>query len=143
MSIIIESIDSEQGTTVRAHVRHELSEFVALVYGTRESLRLHLRKECLVEMTFERVIAWHEIQDFDDESSCIKATPQRSDAITIQRRVHSVIAVDADSSIVDLYLRTGPEFLTIDVKELGGFVPQVGTGLEVTVVGLCFYPTSF
>jgi hypothetical protein len=142
MSITVERLDAEQGSSVHAQVRHGSHAFAALVKGDKEGLKPLLGKKCLVEMSFEQAASWRELPDFQDENSCIQASSAIPGAVALQGRVHNVLPIDAESSVVDLYLQAGPEFVAINSKQLGGLVPKVGSGLEIHVHGLCFYPTD-
>ncbi len=139
MSIVILGLGSEHGDTTSAQVRHEHHVFEALIHGKRASLAELVNVECLVEMAFNEVTAWVELEEFDDESSCIKASESKCGGITVRGRVHSAIEVSPGAQIIDLYLRNGPEFLSISSEELGGFIPSIGAALEVNVNGLRFY----
>lgn len=142
MSITLEQLDVEFNSSLLARVRHGGHVFAALVKGDRERLEQLLGQSCLVEMSVGQVAKWREIPDFQDESSCIRASSTILGAVSLRGRVHSVLPLDAESSVVDLYLQAGPEFLAIDSRQLNGFVPKVGSGLEIHVYGLCFYPTD-
>lgn len=56
--------------------------------------------------------------------------------------VSSVIVLDDGGAIFDVYSRNGPEFAAFDSDGLGDRSLLVGTALEVTVLGLCIYPTN-
>lgn len=142
MSIVILGLGSEHGEITSAQVRHEHHVFEALIYGKKASLAELVNVECLVEMAFDEVTGWVELEDFDDENSCIKASESKSGGVTVRGRVHSAIEVRPGIQIIDLYLRNGPEFLSISSEELGGFTPSIGAALEVNVNGLRFYPSN-
>lgn len=143
MAIVIESLEHEVGSTTLAQVRHGRFLFNALVNGKQSELQRLLGHECLVELGFEKVVSWRIAAGFKDEDSCIKASADVPGGICVTGAVHSVMPISSGVSLVDMYLQTGPEFLCIESTELGGTVPLVGTGLEVTLLGLCFYPTNF
>jgi len=142
VSIVINKLGDEQGRATHAQIRHGNREFSALVHGSRASLEHILNQECIVELGIERVVSWREFTSFKDSHSCIEPSEQVLGAFIIRGRVHSAIEVDEYVRFIDLYLQTGPEFLTISSQELGGVIPSTGTGLEVIVCGLCFYPTG-
>jgi hypothetical protein len=142
MSIVIRHLGKEQGATTLALLTHGEFEFTAMVHGSKGELVAHLNQDCLVEMSFEKLVSWRELPEFDDKQSCIRSATHDKDAITLSGRVHSITEVDERSQTLDLYLQTGPEFLAISSEELGGSAPKVGTALEITVHGLCFYPTG-
>jgi hypothetical protein len=142
MSIIILRLDQEKGPRVSAKVRHGSDEFVALIDGTRSALTELVGKDCIVEMLFDSVASWKELHEFQDDQSCIMSSANTPDAVTLRGRVHNISELDENSRIVDLYLQNGPEFLAVSSAELGGVVPAVDSALEITVYGLCFYPTG-
>ena len=142
MSIVIRSLGKQQGESTVACVAHGAYEFTALVHGSKSGLASLVNRDCLAEMSFSRIASWKAIPDFSDEQSCIRTSSEGEGAIVVLGRVHNFTEVDDHSGIVDLYLQTGPEFLAISSQELGGDIPVVGTALEVTVYGLCFYPTG-
>ena len=141
MSIIILGLGEEQGDCCHARVRHEDHEFDALVLGSRVSLESLLNESHCAEMSFERLLSWRELENFRNEQSSIHAAPDMDDAIVLTGKVLSIIPVD-DVQIIDIYLRAGPEFLTLSSDEIDGKLPAIGSGVEVTVSGLCFYPTN-
>jgi len=143
MAIVIESLEHEVGSTTLAQVRHGRFVFNALVNGRQCELQRLLGHECLVELGFEKVASWRIVAGFKDEDSCIKASREVPGGICVMGNVHSVMPINSGAVLVDVYLQTGPEFLAIESTELGGSVPTVGVGLEVTLLGLCFYPTHF
>ncbi len=142
MSIVLMQLGLEHGSLMHAQVRHGPHVFVALVNGNKDSLEPLLGRQTQVEMSFQNVINWRELADFQDDDSGIGASTIAGDAIVVRGRVHKVMPIDSDASVIDLYLQTGPEFIAIDSAELGGFIPSIGTGLEIHVQGLCFYPIN-
>ncbi|MDO9354534.1 MAG: hypothetical protein Q7T55_12615 [Solirubrobacteraceae bacterium] len=142
MSIVILDLGSEQGPHVSAIVRHDVHEFTALINGSKADLADLIGKECIVEMLFETVASWKELHEFQDDQSCIMASAATPGATTLQGRVHNISELGENSHIIDLYLQNGPEFLALSSAELNGAVPALRSALEVTVHGLCFYPTG-
>jgi len=142
MSIVIHSLDEERGTATWALVSHGKNVFNALVNGGRSKLMSLLNQEQLTEMSFENVVHWRELPGFRDEESGIEAAHGMDDGVTLKGRVHNVVEVGEESNVIDVYLQAGPEFLAVSSQELRGKVPEVGVGIEITVQGLCFYPTG-
>lgn len=142
MSITILRLGKEQGPRVSAKVRHGSHEFVALIDGSRSTLTELVGEDCVVEMLFDSVASWRELHEFQDDQSCIMSSANTPDAATLRGRVHNISDLDDNSQIIDLYLQTGPEFLAVSSAELNGVVPALGSALEITVHGLCFYPTG-
>ena len=141
MSIIIQLFDEEHGTATHATLRHGDHEFNVLIHGKKIDLLPLLGKSMRTEVSFDRIVSWTRLNDFDDDQSCIKSSNEFVGAHTLRGRVHNVIEIESNKSIVDLYLQTGPEFLAISSEELGSQMVPVGTALEITVYGLRFHPT--
>jgi hypothetical protein len=142
MSIVILRLDKEQGPRVSAKVRHGSHDFVALIHGSKSTLTELVGKDCVVEMLFESVASWKELHEFQDDQSCIMSSANTPDAITLRGRVHNISDLDENSQVIDLYLQIGREFLALSSAELNDVVPALGAALEITVHGLCFYPTG-
>jgi len=142
MSIVILRLGNEHGSRVSASVRHGNHEFTALVDGFKSNLAELVGENCIVEMLFETVASWKELHNFQDEQSCITSSTNTPSAVTLRGRVHNISELDENNRIIDLYLQNGPEFLAISSADLNGIVPALGSALEITVYGLCFYPTG-
>jgi len=142
MSIIIQRLKEKFDTKMLAEILHSEEEFVALVSGSAESLQAHLGSECLVELGYEKVIEWKVIPDFQDEMSGIAGCSSQPNFTTVKGRVHHVMEMGDNQSVIDLYIQTGPEFMTVASGELGDETPVLGSGIEITVENLCFYPTN-
>ena len=142
MSIVILSLEYEQHDKMKARIRHGDNEFCAFVNGDSGMLSGLLNKECLVEISFDNLISWQEIDGYIDEQSCIKKCESTKDAIKIQGRIHSIMDIDDGGQVFDLYLRNGPEYLAVTLEEFGENQLCEGAGIEVLLEGLCFYPTN-
>lgn len=142
MSVVIQRIEAQEDGKCLALVRHEENEFLSHVCGNAESLSTQLGRECIVEIGYTRVVAWKELPGFVDDQSFIRPSRAYPGAISVKGRVHGVIAVGDGEEIIDLYVQNGPEFLSIAKSELGAAAPTIGNGMEVTLEGLCFYPTN-
>ncbi|NVD97852.1 hypothetical protein [Massilia sp. BJB1822] len=142
MSITLLDLGAQHGSFMRASVQNGVCVFAALVNGSRESLEPLLGLQTPVEISFEKMLNWQEMSDFQDDDSCIKAGTIIQDTVIVRGRVHKVLPIDSESSVIDLYVQTAQEFIAIESSELGGFIPKIGTGLEIHIQGLCFYPTN-
>ncbi|UTY59561.1 hypothetical protein [Massilia sp. erpn] len=142
MSITLVQLGVKCDSLIHAQVQHGAHVFAALVNGSQENLEPLLGHQFPVEISFEKVANWRELSEFQDEDSCIKTDAIIQDAVVVRGRVHNVLPIDSASSVIDIYLQTGQEFIAIESNELGGFIPKIGTGLEIHVQGLCFYPTN-
>jgi hypothetical protein len=142
MSIVIQQLKEKLDTKMLAIVLHSDAELVALVSGSEELLNKHLGSECLVELDYDKVIAWKEVPDFQDETSGIQGSSSQPNAATLRGRVHNVMDIGDQTAIIDIYIQSGPEFLSVESGELGNQTPAIGAGVEITVENLCFYPTN-
>lgn len=141
MAIFINEVLEELDDRVRARIRHNGSEFNACVFGSPLKISSSIGTELVVEISYESVVASRRIEDFDDSDSIIMSESPESEILLVRGRVHSIIEDGSGGYIVDLYLQTGPEFITATSEELG-FVPEIDSGLELELEGVCFYPTS-
>ena len=141
MAIVIRGLVEERESAAVARVSHGGREFVALVDGSASTLTKALGQSLIVEISFDRVVSWRLLPDFDDEDSCIMASDDAAEVLVVRGRVHSVLRVDEVTEVLDVYLRTGPQFLAVDSTELGGSSPAIGSGIELLLEGMCFYPT--
>ena len=139
MSILIQQLLEQQNDKWWAKVKHSDYQFKTLIFGTEEELSSMLGENVTVELDFYNVLQWKTLRDFTDAESCIFSANQ-SQSFTIRGRVHNIAEIDNGVSIVDIYIKNGVEFLAIDSQDLGGQIPSVGVGLELSVEGLCFYP---
>ncbi len=142
MSIVIQKILEETSDGVIAIVQHNGHEFSAEINGTRESIELIIGQGVLVEMDYKAVVEWALLDKYSDEDSCIIRDNKHSDRILIKGRIHNIIQLESGGYIIDLYLKNGPEFITISSEELNSFSPAIGAALEIHVHGLKFYPTN-
>ena len=142
MAIVIRSLLEERGPAISARLRHGDQEFVALVHGSASVLTTMLGQSLVVEMSFDRVVSWRELPDFDDEDSCILASDDAPEMLVVRGRIRSIVGVNDATDVLDVYLRAGPEFLAVDSTELGGSSPPVGAGIELLVEGMYFFPTN-
>ena len=141
MAILIQKLVHEHGGKTSAFISHGDHKFEAFVHGSRAELAPRVDTDCMAEMTFERAVSWRELPEFDDAQACIMQSAEVAGAVLVQGRVHNIIERGNDPPLVDLYLQTGPEFLVIPSEKLDGYIPVVGAGLEVPLVGLCFWLT--
>lgn len=142
MSIIIQRFYEKLDKKMLASIRHCGKEFTAFVYGSEYSLLPKIGQQCIVEMGYEKVVEWKVIPDFLDRMSSIQSSGRQYNAITISGRVHNIMDIGDDQSIIDIYIQSGPEFLSVTSGELGNQIPALGSALEITVENLCFYPTN-
>ena len=141
MAITILELLSENAEGAVVRLRHAQSSLIARVAEDAHAVRSLIGKETVVELGYERVTAWQVFSSFDDERSAVIGLEASSCAARITGRVHQVLELEDGGSLIDIYLQTGAEFLSVHSEELGGHVPAIDSGLAVEVEGLCFYPT--
>lgn len=141
MAIVVHSLVEERGSATFARLGHEGREFAALVDGSAATLAKVLGQSIIVEISFDRVVSWRLLPDFDDADSCIMAVDDAPEVLVVRGRVHMSVRLDERTELLDVYLRAGPEFLAVNSTELGGSSPAIGSGIELLVAGMCFYPT--
>ncbi len=142
MAITIQKLGTESGGKTEAVVRHESSEFLALIDGSPDSLKPLVGKPCLVEMDYARLVSWRELVPFDEDQSGVTPFLEASGPLVVRGKVHQVIASQDGEHVIDVYLRNGPEFLAVSSADIDNHVPEVGVGLEVVLENLCFFPTN-
>jgi len=122
----------------RARVRHDGSESELNVrFGGDPTAFAQTGESVLVELSYETVVAWSVVPDFDDTASGLW---QDGDSTRIRGRVSNLVPLEDGDILIDIYVCNGPEFLLTRALDLGGEVPPEGTGLELVVGGLCLHP---
>lgn len=121
-----------------ARVEHGGHELVATIVGDPARIRAAVGEALLVELDYAEVVSSRVLaQDLPDEHGLF---PLPSGDVRVVGLVHHVVEVSEGVSLVDLYLRTGPEYVTFESSALG-CSPTIGDGLEVVVGGLRFFPS--
>lgn len=137
---IVEIIDSSTNKA-RATVNHCGHIFEGTIVGKVEEISRSVGQKITVEIDYEHLSHWCKLEDFTDELSCICKSAKNSNII-IRGRVHNRTPLDDETSIVDIYLQQGPEFVAVDSRELDNTIPEVGDGVELQVRKISFYPVN-
>jgi hypothetical protein len=142
MSIIVRELRNRVGNRSMAILEHHQQKILAYVYGTIDQLERHVGNACIVEMDFKNLLSWKSLAEFDDQDSRIVGLGGEDASARIIGRAYSVIELDNAKMLVDIYLRNGPEFIAAEISVSDGIQPSVGSGIEIEVTGLCFYPSN-
>lgn len=138
MSIILRTIQSDVAGGVVALVDHGGHELMATIVGDPARIRAAVGEALLVELDYAEVVSSRVLaQDLPDEHGLF---PLPSGDVRVVGLVHNVVEVSEGVRLVDVYLRSGPEYVTFESSSLG-CSPTVGCGLEAVVRGLRFFPS--
>ena len=140
MSIIVERIISHTDKTVRAIVDHHGNRLDVEVAGPVSRIAEILGQSLAVEIGYA-AIADLQVLEHDSEPAhgLFQSDPSNRNARVVGR-VHNVIPLDNGDSVFDVYVQTGPEFLSFDSTEYEREL-KVGDPVAIVVENLCFYPT--
>ena len=139
MGITIHKIleKAEQYSVVE--LTHGSEQLVAKVWNEYDSLKDKIGEENLiVEMNYDQLVGIKLIEDFNDFDSSITS---RGGNYVIKGRVSQTIKTESDC-LIDLYLQTGPEFISILKSEIGDLELKEEQGVEVELTDLKFFPTN-
>ena len=73
----------------------------------------------------------------DDESGI----SEDGEMVVVDGTVHQILQIDDLISVVDVYIRDGPEFIAVTTDDLQGAVPVLDSRLRMRGKGLEVYPT--
>jgi hypothetical protein len=96
-----------------------------------------LEKPLQAEISFDEIISWKIVDDFEDAQSGIW---QEQDGIHLLGRVHSVLYYGEEDIVTDVYLQNGQEFFTVNLNAAKDEVPGANEGLEIVVKILFLFP---
>lgn len=123
---------------VRAVVRHGDHQIPVIIAG-KNMKHLVVGQSLRAEISFDRILAWKIIDDFEDARSGIW---QAEDGVHLLGRVHSVLDYGDGKTIVDIYIQNGPEIFQIDLEMLEGADLEANSGLEISVGDLYICPAE-
>ena len=121
------------------------AKLMATIVGDPARIRAAAGETLQVELDYAEVVSSRVLaQDLPDEHGLF-ALPSGDVAllsgdVRVVGLVHHVVEVSEGVRLVDVYLRTGPEYVTFESSALG-CTPTVGDGIEVVVRGLRFFPS--
>ena len=140
MGIKIREIIKWDGNYAIAILNHGSEEITAKVWDKLRSLKkIKKDQDLLVELNYDRLIEIKVITNFNDSESEIVS---QKDYFSIKGRVIQLMQMENDV-LIDLYLQTGPEFISILKSEIGDLELEKEQGVEIRVTDLKFYPTNY
>jgi hypothetical protein len=131
---IVESLSEK----VRAVVQHGDHQ-VPVIIPNKKNDDLVVGESFQAGIGFDEILDWKIIDEFDDAKSGIW---QAEDGIHLLGRIHSLIDFGNGRTMIDIYIRNGPEFLKLDLETVGDETFESNTGLEVRVGNLYLYPAD-
>lgn len=134
---IVEIIDAKPDGIV-ATVSHQNHQIAAVILNPGED-HLAVGTSFQANISFDRILDWKTIDDFDDATSGIW---QEQDGIHLLGRIHSVLDYGDGKTIIDVYMQNGPEFFRVDAETIGNDDLEPNSGLEIIVASLYIYPTD-
>lgn len=139
MAAVIKRVKQVTFRGVWAVVEHAGEVLEAEVIGDPARLRASVGQSLGVEFEFDSVAGWRVLAA--DSPAMHGLYDQGSGSVRVLGGVHHVVPIDDGTSLVDVCIQRGPEFLTIHSTDLGDGLPRVGDGVELVVRGLRVYPT--
>ncbi len=139
VAIVIKEVLGDTPRGVRAIVAHGDQRLDAEVVGERARLEGEIGRTLIVELGFTAVQSWRVLAA--EPAVTHGLFPAESGGVRVVGVAHNIIDVTPHVFIVDVYLQSGPEFLTLEADDLSGQRPDLGAALEIIVTGLAFYPT--
>lgn len=138
MGITIHNILKNDKEYSLVELNHSQEKLIAKVWNKDGRLKEKVGHENLiVEINYEQLINIKILENYDDFDSKIS---QKETNYLIKGRISQIIKTENDVWI-DLYLQTGPEFITILKSQIGELEIQIDQGVEIEVTNLKFYPT--
>jgi hypothetical protein len=141
MSITIEQVLAKTDKGVQVLLRHAGQHLRAEVAASSDQASAALGQSLTVELGFAAVLSWSVLRGESEREHGLFQDHRTLGIVRIVGDVHNILQLDDGGALFDVYLRAGPEFVTFESKDLPGHAPQLRESLEVTVEGLCFYPT--
>jgi hypothetical protein len=133
---IIEILDS-QTEQVLAKINHGGNQITAIIRD-KKSKGFDTQEPFLAEMDYEKILGWEVINDFDDAISGIW---QEENEIHLLGRVHDVIDAGDGKSLIDVYMKSGPEFFVVNSESINSEIPAIDSGLKIIINTLYIYPS--
>ncbi len=139
MGITIHKILGKKRQYSLAELTHGSEKMTAEIWDEEGNLKDYIgEKNLSVEMSYDQLISIKLIENFDDFDSSIVFLKNR---FRIKGRVIQIVKTKYDI-LIDLYLQTGPEFISILKSEIGDLELKEEQGVEIEVKGLKFFPTN-
>jgi hypothetical protein len=92
-------------------------------------------EDILVEMEYNSILSSRILENYDDERDAVIMAKENHHLI--RGKVCQLLPIENDV-MVDLYIRTGPEFICTLLSEYNGLNLAVDQGIEIELTGLTF-----
>jgi len=123
----------------RVSVVHGAESFLAMIPEPPERLQ-SLSGKVQAELGYDAILK-HEVRAVPlDSESGIFATDDPF-VVLVDGSVINVVEVDANRTLVDIYIQKGPEFLCVSSEDLEDAIPEPGCRIRLWLKGLKIYPT--
>jgi hypothetical protein len=132
---IIEITDTKPDGVV-ARVSHQNNQLTVIVPNKMKK-DMPVGTSFEAEIGFDRIVGWKALDDFEDAKSGIW---QDQDGTHLAGRIHNILDYGDGKTILDVYIRNGPEFFTLSLDALDDADLEGNDGLEITVGSLYIYP---
>jgi hypothetical protein len=140
MAIVIEQVIGQTEGGVLALVDHAGEKLTVAVAADAARAADVLGQSLVVELGFEQVLGWNVVQADAHPLPGLFQAPEAG-SVRIVGTVHNVLTLEDGSCLFDVYVQSGPEFLTFASSDFSGPPPFLRDSIEITVSGLCCYPT--
>jgi hypothetical protein len=140
-AITIEQVLGKSDKGVEVLLRRADQTLHAEAAASPEQANGAIGQSLLVELRFAAVLDWTVPPGESGREHGLFRDHQTPGAVRIVGNVHNVVQLDDGSSLLDAYVRTGPEFVAFESNDMPGHAPQLRDLVQVNVRGLCFYPT--
>ena len=134
MSIKILKVISTKGKNNVCLVSHGEIEFMTTVNYYEQ---LQEKSEYFFEMGYEAIKNISKIHNYDNNMSGIFPTSSENELCIIGKV--SGIHKEENIELVDLYIQKGPEFITIDKKEIPDNTYEIDEGVKIVIIDLILY----
>jgi hypothetical protein len=139
VSFFIERLLEDTPQGMQALVRHGRHAFEVELIGQKEKLRGIVGTTVNCELDVLEVKEWKVLER--DEVDAHGLFPLDGRTLKFIGCVMNVLEMEDERCVMDLYSRTGPEYLALDSIEVGLTRWPVGTPVELIVEGLHCFPT--
>ncbi|UTW63192.1 hypothetical protein KFE98_03275 [bacterium SCSIO 12741] len=140
MGITIHKILDQKDQFAYAELTHGTERFKAHVWNEKEDLEKQIGIEnLLVELNYDRLLSLKLIEGFQDKDSYIRRIDQH---YQIRGRVIQIMKTETDT-LIDIYLQTGPDFISILQSQIGNLNLDKEQGVELEITELKFFPSHY
>jgi len=142
MSITIERVLGASSYGVRAVVRHAGRALTVDLAASLDEATRAIGQPLAVELGFTEVLSWRVLpRDSRPMHGLFPTDEGAARDVRIVGAVHDILQLADGKVLFDVYVQSGPEFVTFLSEDLRGQPPELRDSVEAFVRGLCCYPT--